>query len=211
MAKKKIPATPSIRRLPAYLYVVRKADADGLEYVSGKMVAQELDLEPIQVRKDLAMTGIVGKPKRGYPVKELLVTIEEFLGWHKQVASFVIGAGSLGTALAGYQSLQDHGLTILAEFDNNPQKIGTSVHGIPVFHIDQLKEKAKELKPAVLILTVPASAAQECTDLAVETGISVIWNFTRINLMVPDSISVQDEDLSAGYAMVSRRLNVGIS
>ena len=45
------------------------------------MIAQELRLDPIQVRKDLTITGIVGKPKRGYPVVALMAAIEHFLGW----------------------------------------------------------------------------------------------------------------------------------
>ena len=59
MAKQKIPATPSIRRLPSYLHVIRQAQEEGFEFISGTVIAQELHLEPIQVRKDLAITGII--------------------------------------------------------------------------------------------------------------------------------------------------------
>jgi len=68
MAQQKIPATPSIRRLPSYLNIIRQAEKDGEEYISGTVIANELNLEAIQVRKDLAITGIIGKPKKGYPV-----------------------------------------------------------------------------------------------------------------------------------------------
>jgi len=81
MAKHKISAAPSVRRLPSYLYIVEQAYKNNQEYISGTIIAQELKLEPIQVRKDLAITGIVGRPKRGYPTKELLNAINRFLGW----------------------------------------------------------------------------------------------------------------------------------
>ena len=59
MAKQKIAAVPSIRRLPSYLHIIRQSKDEGSEYISGTVIAQELHLEPIQVRKDLAITGIV--------------------------------------------------------------------------------------------------------------------------------------------------------
>jgi hypothetical protein len=45
------------------------------------VIGQELGLVPVQVRKDLQYTGIVGKPKTGYSVNELILKIENFLGW----------------------------------------------------------------------------------------------------------------------------------
>ena len=118
MTKNKIPAAPSIRRLPSYLHIIRQAQSDGLEYISGTVIANELVLEPIQVRKDLAITGIIGKPKRGYPVGELITAIEHFLGWDSAKNAILIGAGNLGTALTGYQEFKNHGLNFVAAFDN---------------------------------------------------------------------------------------------
>src|SRR6185295_6648557 len=60
MANVKLSSMPTIRRLPSYLHVIEAALKDGKEYISGTVIAEELELEPIQVRKDLAITGIVG-------------------------------------------------------------------------------------------------------------------------------------------------------
>ena len=95
MHKKKIFAGPSIRRLPSYLYIVKAAFAQGEEYISGTVIADELKLEAIQVRKDLSLTGIIGKPKRGYAIKELITSIESFLGWNIEKYAALIGAGCL--------------------------------------------------------------------------------------------------------------------
>ncbi len=207
MAKQKVPAAPSVRRLPSYLQLVKKAEADKLEYISGTVIAEELELEPIQVRKDLTITGIVGKPKKGYPVKLLITAIEKFLGWNKEKRAFVIGAGSLGTALSGYQGFKEHGLVICAAFDSDKRKIGKEIHDLPVFGMDELEKKAKEYKPEIAILTVPSKYAQEAANAIVKAGIKAIWNFTNIKITVPDNVIVQKEDLSSGYAMLGVMMN----
>lgn len=202
MAKQKVPAAPSVRRLPSYLHLIKKAEKQGFEYISGRIIAEELELEPIQVRKDLTITGIVGKPKKGYPVIPLIKAIEEFLGWDKEKRAFIIGAGSLGTALSGYQDFKEHGLKICAAFDSDKRKIGKEFHGISVFGMNELKEKVKEYKPEIAILTVPSKYAQEATNALIEAGFKAIWNFTNIKINVPNGVVVQKEDLSSGYAIL---------
>ncbi len=203
MIKKKIPAAPSIRRLPSYLHLIRQAQSDGFEFISATTIANELVLEPIQVRKDLAMTGITGKPKRGYSVIKLITAIEHFLGWDSVKNAILIGAGNLGTALTGYQEFVKHGLVFVAAFDNNEEKIGTIIHNVPVYSFDDLKTKLKRLNVSIAVLTVPSSQAQAITDKLVEAGIKAIWNFTNIKLKVPENVVVQRDDLTSGYALLS--------
>lgn len=202
MAKQKIPATPSIRRLPSYLHIIRQAEKDGEEYISGTVIANELNLEPIQVRKDLAITGIIGKPKKGYPVHALITAIEHFLGWDSIRDAVLVGVGNLGSALMGYQEFQFHGLNIVAAFDRDPKKIGSTVHGVPVLPLDTIELQIRNLGVTMAILTVPSAAAQETADKLVKSGVTAIWNFTNVKLKVPDSVVVQKEDLSSGYAML---------
>ncbi|WP_024467346.1 redox-sensing transcriptional repressor Rex [Treponema pedis] len=207
MAKQKILAAPSIRRLPSYLHLIKDAKERGLDYISGTVIAEELQLEPIQVRKDLTITGIVGVPKRGYPVDPLITAIEEFLGWNRENTAFLIGVGNLGTALSGYQGFREHGLNICAAFDSDKKKIGKAFHGVPVFNLSQLSEKMSEYKPVIAILTVPSEYAQEAADKLVEAGIKAVWNFTNVKINVPDDVLVQKEDLSSGYAMLGVMIN----
>ena len=207
MLRQKIPATPSIRRLPFYLHIIKNAQSEGSEFISGTVIAQELDLEPIQVRKDLAITGIVGKPKKGYPVAALIAAIEHFLGWDTKRNAVIIGAGNLATALTGYQEFKFHGLNFVAAFDTDRRKVGSSIHGVPVFSLDTLKEQVHALKATIAILTVPSVHAQDTVDKVAETDIKAIWNFTNVKLKVPKGIVCQREDLTSGYAMLSIMLN----
>jgi len=203
MAKLKVSYAPSVRRLPSYLHIIRQAERGRDFYISGTVIAQELNLEPIQVRKDLAITGIVGKPKKGYPVEELIKAIERYLGWDQNHDAVLVGAGNLGSALMGYQEFQRHGLRMVAAFDTDPQKVGGQVHGVPVRSMENLEEGIKEIKAEIAILTVPSPFAQSTAETLVRAGITSIWNFTNTKLKVPDDIIVQREDLSSGYALLS--------
>lgn len=207
MAKQKIAAIPSIRRLPSYLHIIRQSKEEGSEYISGTVIAQELHLEPIQVRKDLAITGIVGKPKKGYPVVALMAAIEHFLGWDETQQAVLIGAGNLGTALTGYPEFQFHGLKFVAAFDQDSSKIGKSIHGVPIYGLESMQDKIRELKAHIAILTVPSAHAQAVADILVAAGITAIWNFTNVKLKIPDEVVVQKEDLTSGYAMLCVMMN----
>jgi redox-sensing transcriptional repressor len=203
MAKVKISYAPSVRRLPSYLHIIRQAERNHDFYISGTVIAQELNLEPIQVRKDLAITGIVGKPKKGYPVEELIKAIERYLGWDQTHVAVLVGAGNLGSALMGYQEFQRHGLRIVAAFDTDPQKVGSQVHGVPVQSLVTMEQAIKAINAEIALLTVPSPFAQATAETLVRAGITSIWNFTNVKLKVPDRIVVQGEDLSSGYALLS--------
>jgi redox-sensing transcriptional repressor len=203
MLRVKVSYAPSVRRLPSYLHIIRQAERGGDFYISGTVIAQELNLEPIQVRKDLAITGIVGKPKKGYPVEELIKAIERYLGWDLNHDAVLVGAGNLGSALIGYQEFQRHGLHIVAAFDTDPQKIGGLVHGVSILDMKDLETRIKAMGAEIAILTVPSPFAQATAEILVRAGITSIWNFTNTKLKVPDYVVVQREDLSSGYAMLS--------
>lgn len=203
MARLKISFTPSIRRLPSYLHIIRNAQRNSSFYISGTVIAQELNLEPIQVRKDLAITGIIGKPKKGYPVDALIAAIERFLGWNEMHDAIVVGAGNLGSALIGYPEFRIHGLRFVAAFDTNPDKIGKSIHGVPIVSLSALETTINNSHVEYAILTVPSSTAQDMADTLVKSGIRAIWNFTNAKLRVPDDVVVHREDLSSGYALLS--------
>ncbi len=190
--KIKVSYAPSVRRLPSYLHLIRQAQRNGDDFISGTVIAQELNLEPIQVRKDLSIT-----------VEPLIAAIERYLCWDTSHSAVLVGTGNLGSALLGYQEFRLHGLDILAAFDTDPSKIGRMIHGIVTESMDALRSRVRDLKAELAILTVPSPFAQSTAELLVQSGISAIWNFTNVKLKVPPTIIVQREDLSSGYAMLS--------
>lgn len=194
---------PTIRRLPSYLYLVRMAKEEGVEIISGTVIASELDLEPIQVRKDLASTGIIGKPRVGYKVTDLIEAIEKFLHWDKDYPAILVGAGNLGSALLGYREFSRNGLAFKAGFDADESKIGTEIHHTKILNINTISSFIKKEKIQIAVLTVKSEKAQEVADQIIEAGIKVIWNFTKVKIKVPDDILLLKEDLSSSYAVLS--------
>lgn len=199
---------PTLKRLPLYLRLLRKMKERGDEYASGTVVARELGLDPIVVRKDLAITGAVGRPRLGFPMDEIIEAIEEFLGWSNTSDAILVGVGSLGRALLGYKGFEQHGMRIVAAFDNNPQVIDQKVHGKVVLDAAKMPELAKMMHVQIGILTVTASVAQGVADAMVQGGIRAIWNFTPTTLDVPEGVILQREELASSLAVLSHRLLV---
>ena len=88
-------SVPSVRRLPLYLGFLKEFKRGKDEYVSGTQIAEHFNLQPIQIRKDLAVTKVKGKPKMGFKVDELICAIELFLGWDNIADAFLVGTGNL--------------------------------------------------------------------------------------------------------------------
>jgi redox-sensing transcriptional repressor len=205
---RKAASLPTIRRLPGYLQVVRQAESEGVLVISGTTIAEELELEPIQVRKDLAVTGIVGKPRVGYIVKDLIAALEHFLRWDQTHNAIVVGAGHLGTALLGHTEFRKNGLSISAGFDSDPAKVGKKFHGIKILDSAEMIAYIKAQNVTVAILTLPPHVAQDVCNQVIAAGVKSIWNFTTLKLKVPEGhpdVLIQKEDLSSGYAVLSVR------
>lgn len=197
---------PTLKRLPLYHRFLKELPAAGREYVSCTDIGAELRLDPTQVRKDLEMAGITGRPRIGYATVSVIDGIEEFLGWKKVNEAFLVGAGSMGSALLGYRKFEECGLKIIAAFDSDPEKIGWTIHGKHVLPLEKLEDLAHRMHVLMGIITVPASQAQEVADRMVAGGIRAIWNFAPVRLRVPAHIIVHNEDLYCSLASLSQKL-----
>jgi redox-sensing transcriptional repressor len=197
---------PCVKRMPSYLQLLRVLQAEGKEFVSGTVLATVHNLEPVIVRKDLALTGAVGTPRLGFRIAEMISAIERFLGWDRQTKSVLVGVGSLGTALLGYQGFQDFSIRIVGAFDRDSRVVGKWVHGRKIQAVDQLIPFVRRGEIILGVLTVPAESAQESAELMVRAGIRGIWNFTPARLQLPENILTQKEDLAEGLAVLSHRL-----
>lgn len=197
---------PTLRRLPLYHRYVEGLKEEGQVSVSCTQIGAMLGLDPTQVRKDIEVTGIVGRPRVGYGVAELLKAIETFLGWDNISSAFLVGAGSLGSALLGYTKFQQYGLEIVAAFDSDPAKANKRIHDKVVLPLSKMADLAERMHVHIGIITVPAGAAQRVADLMVEGGIRAIWNFAPVRLQVPEKVIVHNEDLYCSLASLSQKL-----
>ncbi|MDD3923021.1 MAG: redox-sensing transcriptional repressor Rex [Endomicrobiaceae bacterium] len=200
----------TIRRLPVYHHYLKQLENDGVVSVSCTQIANWLDFNPIQVRKDIEFTCVEGKPKIGYELKDLIAHIEEFLCFHIKNEAVLIGAGHLGYALLGYHGFKEFGLEIVAAFDNSQDKVDKFINYKKVFSIDKLEEIITRMKIKIGILTVPASCAQALADRMVAAGIKAIWNFAPIKINVPKDVVVQHENLASSLAVLSKKIDENI-
>lgn len=197
---------PSLRRLPQYHHYLADLEAKGTSRVSCSGIGRDLNLVPIQVRKDLQYTGIIGKPKTGYSVRELILSIETFLGWNNVNEAFLVGVGNLGTALLGHERFSKFGLQIVAAFDADPNKVGQWIHNKAVLPLDKMADLAQRMSIHLGIITTPPEVAQGVADEMVKGGIQAIWNFAPVKLNVPAHIIVHNEDLYNSLASLSWKL-----
>ena len=201
---------PTLRRLPRYIHVLKRLKLKNIEYVSATTIAGELEIESIQVRKDLSVTGIVGKPKIGFELDELIISIQEFLNWNKQEDAYLIGAGGLGKAIVSYENFKNYGLNIVAIFDNNKKKIGKKINGLEVLPLDKLYDLGESKNVKIGVITTPASAAQEVCDKLIINGVKAIWNFSPVSLKAPKDIIIESVHLSQSLAVLTHKLSMKV-
>ncbi len=148
-----------------------------------------------QVRKDLSHFGSFGKRGLGYQVDELRSRLRRILGIDRTWHVALVGAGRIGLALFEYPAFRARGFECVAIFDSDPDKIGSELGGLVVRDPTELEDAAGELGIELVILAVPAEAAQEMASRAVDAGVRGILNFAPIRLNVPPRISVEDVNL----------------
>lgn len=198
---------PTLRRLPWYLSNLKLLRQKGEQYVSSTQLSKETNIDASQIAKDLSFVRVTGRTRVGYEVETLITVLEDFLGFTRIHKAFLFGVGSLGGALLRDTGLEHFGLQIVAAFDVNPNLVGTTLCGIPIYHTDEFEQKMLEYDVNIGVLTVPIEIAQVVTDKMVAGGIKAVWNFTPFRIRVPESIVVQNTSLYAHLALMFNRLN----
>lgn len=197
----------ALQRLPYYIRFLRSMAEQGATIIAAPAVAAKLGLNEVQVRKDLAsMSNSHGKPKAGFIIAELVDNMEEALGYHNSDDAILVGVGSLGRALLGYEGFSECGLNVVAAFDADPALAGKTIAGKPVFPMSKLKDICSRMNIHIGVITVPAAAAQAVCDELVGAGVLAIWNFAPVHLDVASDILVQSENMAASLALLSNHL-----
>ncbi len=193
--KTKIPET-TITRLSGYLRVLDELERMGFDNTASYQLAEELDINDSQVRKDLSLFGQFGKPGMGYETARLKREIQKILGLTRKWRVALVGVGNLGSALLVYKGFKRQGFYIVAVFDNDPKKISKKWAGIVIHDITELKPIIRKERTEIGIITVPAPAAQEVAELLTKAGIRAILNFAPAIISVPKDVRLSNVDLS---------------
>ncbi len=196
----------TLLRIPTYLDLLKQQKKQGVKHISATTIANILNLNHVQVRKDLSCTSESGKPKVGYATDVLIADIEKFLGYNDVKNAVIIGTGGLGGALLNYKGFDSYGLNIVCGFDINENMIGKAPNKKEIYHLNDLHSQLKDKNVSIGVIATPEDVAQSVCDDLVEVGVKGIWNFSSINLIVPKDVIVQNENMAAGLALLSSKM-----
>jgi redox-sensing transcriptional repressor len=177
-------------RLSRYLQVLTQARKMGKDRISSQEIAEYTNINATQIRRDLSTFGKFGKRGVGYSVESLLSEIRKILRTQGQHNIALVGAGRLGAAIASSPIFAEHGITIAAVFDRDPNKVGTPLGGVPVSALDDLEEIVRERSIVVGVLAVPEETAQEAADSLVDAGVKIIFNYSQALIASPADVQV---------------------
>ena len=193
----------TVARLPVYLRSLAELVDEKTATVSSERLAEMAGVNAAKVRKDLSYLGSYGTRGVGYDVEYLLFQMSRELGLTRDWPVAIVGAGNLGSALANYGGFTQRGFPVVAMFDSDRQKVDNLIHGVRVFHTDDLASKASKLGVGIGVIATPASAAQDAADKLVAGGVGSILNFAPTVISVPEGVSLRKVDLALELQILS--------
>lgn len=198
-----------IRRLPRYYRYLTDLEKKGTTRISSSALGKAMGLTASQIRQDLSCFGEFGQQGYGYNVGSLREEVSEIMGINRGNTAIIVGVGNLGHALLENFPFSIYGFQLLAAFDVNPQVVGTTLGDVPVYSVEEMTHFITQQGVKVGVVAVPQKVAQSTTDQLTAAGVSGIWNFTNVELTVPEQVVVEsvhfaDSLLALSY-MISPR------
>ena len=207
MDKKKNISMAVIKRLPKYHRYLQELLKNDVDRISSKELGEKIGFTASQIRQDLNCFGDFGQQGYGYNVKDLYNQISLILGLNREYKGIILGAGNIGQAIANYSRFAQVGLDIVAIFDANPKLIGMRIRDIEIQDIDNLRNYLLGNSVDIAIICVPRINAQKVCDALVENGVTGIWNFAPVDLVVPEDVTVENVHLSESLLTLIYLLN----
>jgi redox-sensing transcriptional repressor len=177
-------------RLSRYLQVLAQAKKMGKDRISSQEIAEYTNINATQIRRDLSAFGRFGKRGVGYSVDSLLAEIRKILRTQGQHNIALVGAGRLGAAIASSPIFAEHGITMAAAFDTDPEKVGTALGGVQVSPPESLDQIVRDRSIVVGVLAVPAESAQAAADQLVDAGVKIVFNYSTALIDTPADVQV---------------------
>ena len=207
----KIPKIPemTVRRLSVYTRCLQQLEEDGVKTVSSQELAERFNFNSAQVRKDLAYFGEFGVRGIGYYVAGLKAELQKILGLDREWPVALVGLGNLGAALFHYKGFSKQGFRIVAIFDDDPAKAGTTEEGVPIMPMRDLPKETKARNLQIAIVAVPAESAQAVTEKLIAAGIKAILNFAPGRIRAVKDVRLKNVDLSIELESLSFYLAQG--
>ena len=171
-----------IRRLPRYYRFLGELLNQGTTKISSRELSEKMRLTASQIRQDLNCFGGFGQQGYGYNVAELRGEIAHILGLDNMRKIILVGAGNLGRAITVHIDFRKYGYELVGIFDSNISMEGIEISGIPIMHINRMKDFCREHSPKMAVLCIPRSGAKDTVAALMECGVHAFWNFTHYDI-----------------------------
>lgn len=195
MSNYSIPRATALR-LPIYHRYLRYLQNAGKKRISSSELSEAVKIDSATIRRDFSYFGALGKRGYGYDVDTLIDFFSKVLNQGRLTSICLVGVGHLGQALLNYNFRKNGNFHIEAAFDNDPNLIGTSQNGIPVYSVDELTERIQDSQYEIAVLAVPEETAETILNELIAAGIRGILNFTPLRFDVPNNVRIQNVDLT---------------
>ncbi|HSS20078.1 MAG TPA: redox-sensing transcriptional repressor Rex [Pyrinomonadaceae bacterium] len=192
-------------RLSVYLRCLNTLSAAGIRSVSSQSLAEQFNLNSAQIRKDLGYFGEFGVRGVGYNIEDLRQHLTKILGLDKPHRVGIVGAGRLGAALANYKGFSRSNFSVVALFDNDEKKIGRRVgeDKIAIHDVKKMPRIVLDEAIDVMVIAVPARAAQKVLNQIMSAGIKAVLNFAPAVLNNRLDVKVKTVDLTTSLESLS--------
>ena len=197
---------PVIKRLPRYYRYLQDLISEGVSRISSGELSRIMGITASQIRQDLNCFGGFGQQGYGYNVKGLYEEIGKILGTNKENELIVLGGGNLGRAICNYSNFKKRGFKINAVFDMDKNLIGKKINDIPIYDIENLEEYLKNNKTDIVVFAIPAVGVKKILDIVINSEIKGIWNFSYLDLKVPENIAMVNVHLSDSLMTLSYKI-----
>lgn len=197
---------PSLSRLASIYRVLLDAKAEGISHLNSLQLQNRSGMGAAQIRKDLSHIGVLGKSGVGYDVKILLRRVADRLNLTKRQRFALVGAGRLGQALAEYPGIGEYSFELAAVFDADPKKIGKIVDGKPIEDVRSMRAVLSKRRIKIVVIAVPAAAAQVTVNEAVAGGAKWFLNFSPAIVRVPNDCIVRNVSFTHEFAILAHYL-----
>jgi redox-sensing transcriptional repressor len=196
MKQTKVISKAVIKRLPRYRRYLGELKKRGVEKISSKDLSELIGYTASQIRQDLNNFGGFGQQGYGYSVENLYKEISNILGLNKEYKTVIVGYGRLGQAMASYIDKNEKQFRIAGIFDVSDKVVSEVFKNAQVYAFNDLKEFVTDNDIEIAVITVPREKGQVVADTLVEAGIKGIWNFSSVDLELPDNVCVENVHMS---------------
>ena len=195
-----------IRRLPGYYRHLRELEIRGVKQVSSRELGLRMGQTASLVRQDISGLGESGRQGYGYDVSQLKQTIGNLLGLEHTHTMIILGAGSIGTAVARYPGFAREGFQTLALFDEDVSRVSAQNMGLRIEPMENLGRFLQENRIDIAVIAVPASAAQGCAEKVTALGVRAVWNFAPVDLKLKEGTAVVNVHLSDSLLVLAYQM-----